>query len=290
MDKGIFVFEVNYKNFDRSVLLNSHKIPAVVEFMGVWSGPCIAMEHIFTGLAREFPEKFIFAKVDIDEQPELVKTYNIENVPTTLVFQNGEVQRTEVGELKENEARTLLKDFGIYYQSDVMREQARQMHLSGDSGAALIKLSEAIKLDSSNFRVVMDTIQVFLDIGELDQANDLFSRLPSSSHESDMGKALSGQLVFANLVSKIDDINILQQRLASTPDDLAARFDMALHQVVQYKYEEAIDNLFYIQKENAEFKDGVAKELIITITNMIAPVNNVLAQSIRRRLANEVAG
>jgi len=290
VDKGIFVFEVNYKNFDRSVLLNSHKIPAVVEFMGVWSGPCIAMEHIFTGLAREFPEKFIFAKVDIDEQPELVKTYNIENVPTTLVFQNGEVQRTEVGELKENEARTLLKDFGIYYQSDVMREQARQMHLSGDSGAALIKLSEAIKLDSSNFRVVMDTIQVFLDIGELDQANDLFSRLPSSSHESDMGKALSGQLVFANLVSKIDDINILQQRLASTPDDLAARFDMALHQVVQYKYEEAIDNLFYIQKENAEFKDGVAKELIITITNMIAPVNNVLAQSIRRRLANEVAG
>ena len=289
MDKDIFVFEVNYKNFDQSVLQNSHKIPVVVEFMGVWSGPCIAMEHIFTNLAREFPEKFIFAKVDIDEQPELVKTYNIENVPTTLVFQNGETQRTEVGELKENEARTLLKDFGIYHQSDVMREQARQMHLSGDSGAAIIKLSEAIKLDPSNLRVVMDTIQVFLDIGEFDQANDLFSRLPSSSHESDMGKALNGQLVFANLVSKIDDINVLQQRLANTPDDLAARFDMALHQVVQYKYEEAIDNLFYIQKENADFKDGAAKEMIITITNMIAPVNNEMAQSIRRRLANEIA-
>ena len=64
MNKETFSFEVNQKSFEQLVLLNSHKIPVFVEFMGVWSGPCIAMDTLFTNLAKEHAEKFIFAKVD----------------------------------------------------------------------------------------------------------------------------------------------------------------------------------------------------------------------------------
>ena len=79
MSKEIFVFEVNQKSFDQAVLLNSHKVPVIVEFMGVWSGPCSAMDNLFTTLAKEFVEQFIFARVDIDEQAELTKAHSIEN-------------------------------------------------------------------------------------------------------------------------------------------------------------------------------------------------------------------
>ena len=57
MSQDAFVFEVNQKSFDQLVLLNSHKIPVIVEFMGVWSGPCAAMDHVFSSLAKEFPEQ-----------------------------------------------------------------------------------------------------------------------------------------------------------------------------------------------------------------------------------------
>lgn len=289
MSKEVLVFEVNQKSFDQYVLLNSHKIPVIVEFMGVWSGPCVTMDILFTGLAKEFAEQFIFAKVDIDEQPELRKAHNIENVPTVLVFKDGQLVRTEVGELKEPEARDLLKDFGVFHESDLMREQAREKHLAGDTSSAIIQLTEAIKADPSNTRVAMDMVQIFIDIGELEQANGLYSRLPGSARETDMGKALSGQLTFAGLAANLDDISILQQRITASPEDHAARFDLSIHQISQYKYTDAIDNLMLIQQKDPDFKEGATKEMIITVTNMIAPVDNELAQDIRRKLSNLLA-
>jgi len=286
VSKEIFVFETNHKNFDQAVLLNSHKIPVFVEFMGVWSGPCMVMDNLFSGLAKEFAEQFIFAKVDIDEQSELGKAYNIESVPTLMVFKDGKLVRTEVGELTENEARNILKDFGVFHEADLMREQAREKHLAGDTPAAILQLTEAIKADPSNIRVAMDMVQIFIDIGELEQANGLYARLPKSSRDSEEGKILNGQLTLATYAAKADSVEILQSRLATNPNDFDARFDLAIRQIALYQYNEAIDNLFYIHKEESEYKEGAAKEMLITIRNVLAPANNELAQEIRRKLAN----
>lgn len=289
MSKDVFVFEVTEKSFPQAVLLNSNKVPVIVEFMGVWSGPCIAMDNLFSGLAKEFSEQFIFAKVDFDEQPELCKEYKIENVPTLMIFKDGELVRTELGELKNDEARALLKDYGIFHQSDLMREQAREKHLSGDTPAAMLLLTEAIKADPSNTRVAMDMVQLFIDIGELEQATGLYSRLPEPARETEMGKALNGQLTFATLASKTESIETLQGRLTKNENDFDARFDLSIRQIAQYEYDQAADNLLYILKENSEYKDGAAKEMLITVGNMIAPVNNDLAQDIRRKLSNLLA-
>lgn len=289
MSKEVFVFEVNQKSFDQYVLLNSHKIPVIVEFMRMWSGPCVAMDNLFSALAREFAEQFIFAKVDIDEQPELCKEHNVENAPVLMVFKDGKLVRTEMGELKENEARMLLKDFGVFHQSDQIREQAREKHLAGDTPTAIIQLAEAMKSDPGNVRVAMDMVQIFIDIGELEQANGLYERLPESSRETEMGRALNGQLIFATLASKVADIDTLQSRLAANADDHDARFDLSIRQLAQYQYNEAIDNLFSIYQQNTEYKDGAAKEMLINLSNMLAAVNSELSQEIRRKLANLVA-
>lgn len=289
MSKEVFVFEVNKKSFDQYVLLNSYKIPVIVEFMGVWSGPCIAMDNILSGLAKEFSGQFIFAKVDIDEQSELVKEYKIENIPTLMVFSEGELTRTEVGELKKNEIRELLKDLGIYHESDLIREQAREKHISGDTPAAILLLTEAIKAEPSNTHIAMDMVQIFIDIGELEQASSLYARLPETSHKTEMGKALNGQLTFAALAAKLDSAETLKNRLVTNPTDFDAQFDLSICLIAQYQYQEALENLFNILQKDPEYKKGVAKEMIITITNMIAPTDNEFAQNIRRKLANFLA-
>jgi len=289
VSKEVLIFEVNQTTFDQFVLLNSHKLPVVVEFMGVWSGPCSAMDNLLSSLAREFAGQFIFAKVDIEEQPELRKLHNIENVPTLQVFKDGKLSRTEVGELNESEARELLKDFGIYHESDRMREQAREKHIAGETPAAMLLLTEAIKADPSNTRVAMDMVQIFLDIGELEQAGSLYERLPEATRETDMGKALKGQLMFATLASKTDDLLTLQNRVEANSQDFDARFDLSLRQIALYQYKEAADGLFSILEHVPDYKDGAAKEMIILISNMIAPVQNELSQEIRRKLSNQLS-
>ena len=41
MNKEALIFEVGESGFDRYVIENSHKVPVLVEFMGVWSEPCV---------------------------------------------------------------------------------------------------------------------------------------------------------------------------------------------------------------------------------------------------------
>lgn len=289
MSKDVYVFEVNQKTFEQTILFNSHKIPVIVEFMGVWSGPCVAMDLVFSSLAREFAGQFIFARVDIDEQTELGKQYKIENVPTLLVFKDGKQIRREVGELKENDARALLKDLGIFNHADLMREQAREKHLGGDTAGAILQLTEAIKAEPSNTRVAMDMVQIFIDMSDIEQARSLYERLPASAHETDMGKALNRQLTFARLAADTPDIETLQSRLAVNADDADAHFDLALHMITLHQYNEAADHLFAILQQQADYRDGAAREMIITISNMMASVDNELAQDIRRRLANLLA-
>lgn len=288
-DQDVFVFEVSKSNFNTSVVLNSHKLPVVVEFMGVWSGPCTAMAENIAELATEFSGQFVFAKVDIDEQPELMKEYAVENVPTIKVFKDGEVVRTEEGLLKDEELRELLKSLGIFSHADELREQARQKHIAGDTMEAINLLTTAIKQDPKNTRVAMDMVQIFLDVNELEQAKGLFNRLPETARVSDMGKSLMGQLTFKDLASKTAGKEELQAKVAENADDYDALFDLAICFVAEHEHDQAMENLFIIFKKNPDYKEGAAKEMIVSLTNMLSVNEPELAQEFRRRMGSAIS-
>ena len=287
-DQEVFIFEVSQSSFNPSVVLNSYKLPVLVEFMSVSSGPCITMDATLSSLAKEYAGQFIFAKVEIGEQPELMKEYSIENIPTLKVFKDGEVVRTEEGKMNETELRDLLKSYGVYKQSDELREQARHKHMSGETMEAISLLTRAIKEDPSNVRVAMDMVQIFLDINELEQAKSLYNRLPSAHRESEMGKSLQGQLSFRSLANNTDGKEQLLARLENNADD-DTRFDLSICYVAEHDYKQAMDLLFAIFEQNPEYKEGAAKEMIINLTNMLMVNEPELAQGFRRRMGNTIS-
>ena len=150
-------------------------------------------------------------------------------------------------------------------------------------------LTQAIQEDPTNTRIAMDMSQIFIDMGDLEQAQELFAKIPEADRQSDMGKALSGQLAFAELTKNIPDMQTLSTQLVTNPDDHQARFSLAVHNVSIYNYEEAINHLFIIMESDPEFKEGAAKELIFTISNMLAPTHYEQAASFRQRLSNFIA-
>lgn len=289
MSEPAYVFELSAQSFPKSALQNSFQLPVLVEFMGVWSGPCVGMADRLAQLANEFAGRFIFARVDIDEQPSLREQYQIENVPTLVVLRNGEETRREVGELDEPALRALLKDLGIFRTSDQQREQARQLHMAGDTQAAILLLTEAIKSDPSNTRIALDMVQIFLDMGELQQAEGLFQRLPESTRHSPTGQSLVAQLKFATLAAATDGIEALQRRIDANPDDHDAQFDLAICRVANHHIDAAMEHLFRVQETQPNFREGAAREMIGLLSNMLLESNPDAANAYRRRLANLVA-
>ncbi|MEA1890981.1 MAG: tetratricopeptide repeat protein [Pseudomonadota bacterium] len=286
MNQEVFILEVGEQGFPRYVIENSHKLPVLVEFLGVWSEPCMIMADVLHDLAHEFAGQFVFAKVDIDEQQGLREQYKIENIPTLLVFQDGEVTFTQAGQMHEEELRVVLKGIGVFRASDELRSQAREKHMAGDTPGAILLLTQAIQEDPGNTRVAMDMVQIFIDTSQLDQARGLFNKLPERDRESEMGKSLTGQLTFADLAASTSGIEELTARLAEDDGNHAARFDMAVCLVSQHDYDGAMEQLFTVLEQEPDFKQGAAREMIITITNMLAPNEHQQAADYRRRLAN----
>jgi len=64
--------------------------PVIVDFHALWCGPCKMQSPILKEVADELGEKIRIIKIDVDQNPELAERYNIQSVPTLMIFKNGE--------------------------------------------------------------------------------------------------------------------------------------------------------------------------------------------------------
>jgi thioredoxin 1 len=71
--------------------------PVIVDFWAEWCGPCRQVAPILDEIARENADKITVAKVNIDENPQIARDYQIMSIPTMNVYQKGQVVKTIVG-------------------------------------------------------------------------------------------------------------------------------------------------------------------------------------------------
>lgn len=87
--------EITDANFEELVM-NSDK-PVLVDFWAEWCGPCRMVGPIVEELATEYDGKAVVGKVNVDNNQAIAGKYGIRNIPTLLVFKNGEIVDKQVG-------------------------------------------------------------------------------------------------------------------------------------------------------------------------------------------------
>jgi thioredoxin len=92
--------EVNDGNFEE-VVVKSGK-PVVVDFWAEWCGPCRMIAPIIEELARDYADRVVVTKCDVDNSPMVAAKYGIRNIPTVLFFKNGTVADKQVGAVPKN--------------------------------------------------------------------------------------------------------------------------------------------------------------------------------------------
>ncbi|MBZ9651855.1 thioredoxin [Psychroflexus montanilacus] len=87
--------EITDKDFQEKVL-NSDK-PVLVDFWAAWCGPCRMVGPIIDELSTEYEGKAVVAKMDVDQNQEFAAKYGVRNIPTVLLFKDGEMVNRQVG-------------------------------------------------------------------------------------------------------------------------------------------------------------------------------------------------
>ena len=83
------------------VVLKSDK-PVVVDFWAAGCGPCRMVGPIIEELAQDYEGKAVVGKVDVDNHQQFAAKYGVRNIPTVLVFKDGEIVNRQVGVAAKN--------------------------------------------------------------------------------------------------------------------------------------------------------------------------------------------
>src|SRR6185295_10240722 len=100
------ITHVTDESFDPEVLKS--ELPVLVDYWAEWCGPCKAIAPVLEEVAREYNGKLKVAKVNVDDNQEVPKKYNIRGIPTLMLFKKGNVEAQKVGALSKSQLTAFL--------------------------------------------------------------------------------------------------------------------------------------------------------------------------------------
>lgn len=104
---GANVLTFKDADFDNEVLKSD--VPVLVDFWATWCGPCKMMAPTVDAVATEYAGKLKVGKVDVDESGGTAMRYNIQGIPTLLLFKGGRVVEMRVGAVGKAEVLKMLQ-------------------------------------------------------------------------------------------------------------------------------------------------------------------------------------
>ena len=94
-------------DFEKAVLQSDK--PVLVDFFADWCGPCKMMAPVVEQLAEELEGKAKVGKLNIDENMDIAEKYRVMNIPTFLIFKDGQEKERIVGAVSKNELKNKLE-------------------------------------------------------------------------------------------------------------------------------------------------------------------------------------
>jgi len=237
---------------------------------------------ILTKLAEEYQGKFFLAKVNSDEQQALASQYGVRSLPTVKLFRNGQPVDEFMGAQPEPTIRALL-DRHIPRESDALIQQAVEQARAGNTEQALATMQQAMTLDPASDRVKLELARFLTRLKRVDEAEQVLAAASAEARNSDQADSLRAQFEFARVVQLARPPEALEQVIAANPRDSAARYELAVHRILDRQYQPALELLLDIVRTDRKWNDDAARKAMVSVFNQLG--NTDLVADYRRKLS-----
>jgi len=269
---------VNSKNFATEVLEKSNQQIVIVDFFAQWCGPCQLLKPMLEKLVQEYD--FVLAKVDIDENPDLAQTYEVQGVPDVRIVVDGIVKQGFVGALPEPELRQLMAQLNLTSTLDASMQKVYDAAAANQLSTAESLLNTLLEEHTNNRGVILEATNFYIETNQLERAQTLLAVIEHEKEYASQIKLLKALIFFKQIVTEPE-----------TADDRDRVFQTAANQVLADEHQAALDTLLELlnrdsyedRSTNRAYRSDGARKAMLTVFDLLGD-DHLLTKEYRKKL------
>jgi putative thioredoxin len=238
----------------------------LVDFWAPWCAPCRVLKPILEKLAAEYQGRFLLAKVDSDQHPQLSAQFGVRGIPNVKAFIDGKLADEFTGALPESGVRAFI-DRLIPTPGEKLRRTASGLVAQGDFDAAQRQLRSALELEPENKVIRMDLVELLLAKDRQAEAEALFAPIPERERD-ERADRLYSVLALWKRSQQLPALADLQAKLAADPDDVHSRLALGERLIADRRYDAALEALLEVVRNDRGALRTSARKLMVEVFNL----------------------
>ncbi|MCL4108166.1 UNVERIFIED_CONTAM: hypothetical protein GTU68_066089 [Idotea baltica] len=277
-----WIIDVKTETFEADVIARSQDCPVVVDFWAPWCEPCKELVPQLEKLAVEYDGKFLLAKVNVDECPEIAQAFGVQQIPVVVAMEQGRPVNQFMGPLPDDELRKWFETF-LPSALDELVKTATILEET-DLPAAAAKFREAAGLDPERSDATIGLARVLLSLDQELEAREIIAKLEARGFLEPEAERLKAQLELRESAEESGGVQAAREAAEAAPDDLTLQVKLADALAVDRKFEDACEICLAVIAKDKYGIGAEAKESMVRVLDMAGPQSE-FAGTYRRRLA-----
>lgn len=282
MSASPFVINVTMATFQNDVVQKSMETPVVIDFWAPWCNPCKQLAPILEKLAAEFAGKFILAKINTDEEPQIAQAFGVQSLPTVFGLVQGQPVDQFVGLMTEEQIRQWLTPM-LPTPAQQLARDAMSIAETDPKGAEA-KFREALELAPNEDSLKICLANILMKQGRLEECRTIIEALETRGFLEPDAERIKSELDVRMAAAESGGVEQARQAADADPANLILKVRLADAYAASGQHRKALEVCLDIVKQDYGDARNEAKTTMVKIFDMLGPASELTGEY-RRKLA-----